>query len=322
LAPVGRKRDPSTSSCPSSATRPATRFIVPTNSATNGVAACFGCCRQAGARFDTCGGLASPGRTFTVAEVLSASEREANGGAGEQREHQDRCRDAAMSGTLMAASSGGRMARTSASRIDVRRRETALALVGGPELLRAAVGDLIDAQPGMRLACSVASIEELADAFASISPRCDVVLLDVDSYRGGCARAVDRVLALELDCKLVLLCTEATEEIVLCASTRRIDGVVLKESSVCELCEAVAHILTGHAVMPARWHAAREAVTLTPRQLDVLKLISRGFSNEEIADQLDVRPNTVKFHISEIFRRLGVRNRIEAIASASEWYDD
>ena len=40
-----------------------------------------------------------------------------------------------------------------------------------------------------------------------------VVLLDVDSHRGGCARAVERVLALELDCKLVLLCTEITEEI-------------------------------------------------------------------------------------------------------------
>ena len=204
--------------------------------------------------------------------------------------------------------------RTSASRIDVRRRETALALVGGPELLRAAVGDLIDAQPGMRLAASVASIDALAETFSVSSPRWDVVLLDVDAYRGSCARVVDRVLGLELECKLVLLCTDATEEIVLCASTRRIDGVVLKESSVCELCEAVAHILTGHAVMPARWRAAPEAVPLTPRQLEVLKLISRGYSNEEIAEQLDVRPNTVKFHISEIFRRLGVRNRIEAIA--------
>src|ERR1700690_4206749 len=190
-----------------------------------------------------------------------------------------------MSGALMAASSGGRMMRTSASRIDVRRRETALALVGGPELLRAAVGDLIDAQPGMRLAASVASIDALAETFSASSPRCDVVLLDVEAYRGSCARVVDRVLGLELECKLVLLCTDATEEIVLCASTRRIDGVVLKESSVCELCEAVAHILTGHAVMPARWRAAPEAVPLTPRQLEVLKLISRGYSNEEIAEQ-------------------------------------
>ena len=193
-----------------------------------------------------------------------------------------------MSGTLMAAKSGGR----------------------------------IGAQPGMRIACSVSSIDELAESFDEFSPRCDVVLLDVDSHRGGCARAVERVLALELDCKLVLLCTEITEEIVLCASTRRVDGVVLTESSVGELCEAVAHIVTGHAVMPARWRAVREAIELTPRQVEVLKLVSRGYSNEEIAQRLDVRPNTVKFHLSEIFRRLGVRNRIEAIASLAESFDD
>jgi DNA-binding NarL/FixJ family response regulator len=130
--------------------------------------------------------------------------------------------------------------------------------------------------------------------------------------------AIDRLLALGLDCKLVLLCSETTPEIVLCAGTRRIDGVVLKESSVGELCDAVAHILTGHAVMPARWRAVPETVALTPRQIEVLTLIARGYSNDEIAEYLDVRPNTVKFHISEIFRRLGVRNRIEAIARLAE----
>jgi DNA-binding NarL/FixJ family response regulator len=66
--------------------------------------------------------------------------------------------------------------------------------------------------------------------------------------------------------------------------------------------------------MPVRWRAVPDAVALTPRHVDVLELVAQGFSNDEIADKLGLRPNTVKFHISEIFRRLGVRNRIEAIA--------
>src|ERR1019366_8855603 len=207
-----------------------------------------------------------------------------------------------MNSALLATRSGERMARTSASRIDAGEPETALALVGGPELLRAAIGDLIDAQPGMRFARSVSSIEALAER--QHEPDCAVVLLDADAYRGCCVLAIDRLLALGLDCKLVLLCSETTPEIVLCAGTRRIDGV--------------AHILTGHAVMPARWRAVPETVALTPRQIEVLTLIARGYSNDEIAEYLDVRPNTVKFHISEIFRRLGVRNRIEAIARLAE----
>ena len=219
-----------------------------------------------------------------------------------------------MSGATFSTWSETRMPAITAGRLVASQRDTALVLIGGQRLIRAAVGGLIDAQPGMRVSSSLASIEALEQACDLAPPSCDVALLDVDDHRGECAQVVDRVLALQLPWKLVLLCTEATSEVVLCSSTRRVDGVVLKESSVGELREAIAHILTGHAVMPSSWRAAPELVALTPRQLDVLKLMSLGHSNEEIADLLGVRPNTIKFHISEIFRRLGARNRIEAIA--------
>ena len=189
-----------------------------------------------------------------------------------------------------------------------------LVLIGGPRLVRAMVADLIDAQPGMRIEHSFACVEELVCHCEESALDCDVLLLDVDDCRGECAETIDRLLAIGLDAKLVLIAAETTDEIVLCASSRRVDGVVLKESSVAELYSAIAHIRTGHSVMPARWRAVPDTVALTPRHVDVLELVAQGFSNEEIAQQLGLRPNTVKFHISEIFRRLGVRNRIEAIA--------
>jgi DNA-binding NarL/FixJ family response regulator len=187
-----------------------------------------------------------------------------------------------------------------------------LVMVGGPQLVRAMVADLIDAQPGMRVERNFADVTELEFHCDSNALRCDVMLLDVDDCRGDCGETIDRLLAIGLAAKLVLLASETTDEIVLCASNRRVDGVILKESSVAELYGAIAHIRTGHSVMPARWRA--DTVALTPRHVDVLELVAQGFSNEEIAAQLGLRPNTVKFHISEIFRRLGVRNRIEAIA--------
>jgi two-component system, NarL family, nitrate/nitrite response regulator NarL len=190
----------------------------------------------------------------------------------------------------------------------------ALVLIGGPQLVRAMVTDLIDSQPGMRVEGGFGSIADLEGYCEHTPLACDVMMLDIDDYRGECVEAIDRLLAIGLKSKLVLLAAETTDEIVLCASTRRVDGVVLKESSVSELYSAIAHIRTGHAVMPARWRAVPDAVALTPRHVDVLELVAQGFSNEEIAQQLGLRPNTVKFHISEIFRRLGVRNRIEAIA--------
>jgi DNA-binding NarL/FixJ family response regulator len=219
-----------------------------------------------------------------------------------------------MSAATLTGWSRARLPSITAGRIVAGERDTALVLVGGQRLMRGAVGGLIDAQPGMRVTSSIESIEALEEVCELAAPRCDVALLDVDEHRGECASAVDRVLALKLACKLVLLCTEATSEIVLCASTRRVDGVVLKESSVGELRAAISHIRSGHSVMPVGWRAAPEVVAITPRQFDVLKLMALGHSNEEIAELLGVRPNTIKFHISEIFRRLGVRNRIEAIA--------
>jgi DNA-binding NarL/FixJ family response regulator len=189
-----------------------------------------------------------------------------------------------------------------------------LVLIGGPLLVRAMVTDLIDAQPGMRVERGFASVEELERHCGTETLHCDVVVLDVDDCRGECAETIDRLLAISLPGKLVLLAAETTDEIVLCANSRRVDGVILKESSVAELYAAIAHIRTGHAVMPARWRAVPDTVALTPRHVDVLELVAQGYSNEEIAQQLGLRPNTVKFHISEIFRRLGVRNRIEAIA--------
>ena len=189
-----------------------------------------------------------------------------------------------------------------------------LVLVGGPQLVRAMLSDLIDAQPGMSVERGFGAVEQLEEYCVDAPLRCDVLILDADDCRGECADAIDRVLAIGLECKLVLLAAETTDEIVLCANTRRVDGVVLKESSVAELYSAIAHIRTGHAVMPARWRAVPDTVALTPRHVDVLELVAQGYSNEEIAQRLGLRPNTVKFHISEIFRRLGVRNRIEAIA--------
>jgi DNA-binding NarL/FixJ family response regulator len=219
-----------------------------------------------------------------------------------------------MSGAALATWSDIDMPAITAGRIGPRERETALLLVGGPRLLRAAVSGLINAQPGMRVTMSLASVDALEEDCRLAVPRCDVTLLDVDDYRGDCAQAVDRLLALGLPGKLVLLCSEASSEVVLCASTRRIDGVVLKESSVRELRDAISHILNGHAVMPSSWRAAPQLVALTSRQYEVLTLMSHGHSNEEIADLLGVRPNTIKFHVSDIFRRLRARNRIEAIA--------
>jgi len=84
------------------------------------------------------------------------------------------------------------------------------------------------------------------------------------------------------------------------------------------LVEAVTALLAGE--VPASAQTANGALSkkfdLTPRQLETLLLVSKGFSNKEIAGFLDVSPETVKSHLKDIFLRFGVANRMEAIDMA------
>jgi DNA-binding NarL/FixJ family response regulator len=76
--------------------------------------------------------------------------------------------------------------------------------------------------------------------------------------------------------------------------------------------------MAGRVVYPAGWqeHATRSdndpLLALSARQREVLELVSQGCRNDEIAQRLYVSYNTVKFHMHEIYTRLGVRNRVEA----------
>jgi DNA-binding NarL/FixJ family response regulator len=117
--------------------------------------------------------------------------------------------------------------------------------------------------------------------------------------------------------RLILLCAEATDEALRAAVTCRADGVLLESYSPADLCAAIEHVVAGQVVMPAGWR--RTAVpdpewleALSPRHRDVLGLLAEGLRNDEIATHLGLSPNTVKFHVRELYVRIGVRNRVEA----------
>jgi DNA-binding NarL/FixJ family response regulator len=79
---------------------------------------------------------------------------------------------------------------------------------------------------------------------------------------------------------------------------------------------ALQQVLDGHVVYPSAVldHLAgrKEPPALSERQHEVLNLLALGSSNDEIAARLFISRNTVKFHLREIYGRLGVRNRVEA----------
>lgn len=95
-------------------------------------------------------------------------------------------------------------------------------------------------------------------------------------------------------------------------------GFIPKSFTADEMIAAIQKVLAGEVFVPARANAAAAPDTagLTLRQLEVISMLGRGFSNKEIARALDVAERTVKAHVSAVFEALNVRNRTQAVLVA------
>jgi two-component system nitrate/nitrite response regulator NarL len=93
-------------------------------------------------------------------------------------------------------------------------------------------------------------------------------------------------------------------------------GFIPKSFTADEMVAAIQKVLAGDVFTPPKSNMASEPTGLTLRQLEVIAMLGRGFSNKEIARALDVAERTVKAHVSAVFEALNVRNRTQAVLVA------
>jgi DNA-binding NarL/FixJ family response regulator len=148
----------------------------------------------------------------------------------------------------------------------------------------------------------------------------DVLLIDAgfDPVAGPLV-ALGHMRAVAPDLRIVVVAEALDEMLSIAAREGDLDGIVLTATAGVELVAAIAQVVAGHAVFPAGWlrHVQQAAATnplvqLSPRQREVLHLLSLGMDNDQIAERLYISRNTVKFHVRTIYGRLGVHNRVEA----------
>lgn len=97
-------------------------------------------------------------------------------------------------------------------------------------------------------------------------------------------------------------------------------GFIPKSFTADEMIAAIRKVLAGEVFVPetANLTAVAQPTGLTLRQLEVISMLGRGFSNKEIARALDVAERTVKAHVSAVFEALNVRNRTQAVLVAQK----
>jgi two-component system nitrate/nitrite response regulator NarL len=194
--------------------------------------------------------------------------------------------------------------------------EVTLTLIGGQRLLREATASLLSREDGLRALTTFESVADYQAAYMESPPR--VLLLDCEENDSARWQgAIGELSSPSSESSVALLCSEIREDLIRCAIEHGVGGVILKSYTTKETRDAIAYIATGRTVMPAGWQRVLAAASdrsrgLSPRQREILALVAQGHGNEEIAGELELSPNTVKFHIRAIYSRLGVRNRVEA----------
>jgi DNA-binding NarL/FixJ family response regulator len=145
----------------------------------------------------------------------------------------------------------------------------------------------------------------------------DLVLLDVRMPRRDGLACLDEIHARFPETKVVMLSASTTPALIQSALSRGATAYIAKSVDPADLPstlrQAMEGRLPGQAALsgesdPGRANPAR----LTEREASILSAVSRGLSNDEIATELWVTQQTVKFHLTNIYRKLGVKNRTEA----------
>lgn len=156
----------------------------------------------------------------------------------------------------------------------------------------------------------------------------DILLLDINMPKKNGIEVLEYIKQNKIPVKVLILTVHNEVEYLLKAVDIGIDGYLLKDSSYDELKEAIDVVISGNTyIQPSLLPALNESMEdyaldkekielLTKRELDVLRLISEGFSNKKISDELTISERTVKNHISHIFKKIDVEDRTQAAVFA------
>jgi DNA-binding NarL/FixJ family response regulator len=207
-------------------------------------------------------------------------------------------------------------------------------LVDDQALIRAGFRMILDAEEDMEVVGECADGTQAVDSVRRLKP--DVVLMDIRMPEMDGIEATRLIAHREGDGapRVLMLTTFDLDEYVYDALRAGASGFLLKDVPAEQLVAGIRVVEGGDALLApsvtkrlihefsrgavAQQSAPAELDELTPREVEVFKLIARGLSNAEIAAELVVSETTVKTHVARVLMKLGVRDRVQAVVLAYE----
>ncbi|HEX3278603.1 MAG TPA: response regulator transcription factor [Thermoleophilaceae bacterium] len=207
-------------------------------------------------------------------------------------------------------------------------------LVDDQALIRAGFRMILEAEEDIEVVGECADGTQAIDSVARLKP--DVVLMDIRMPEMDGIEATRRIVERDGDppVRVLMLTTFDLDEYVYDALRSGASGFLLKDVPADQLVAGIRMIAAGEALLapsvtrrliaefsrtaPGRAEAPPALDELTPRELEVFKLLARGLSNAELAEELVVSETTVKTHVARVLMKLGVRDRVQAVVLAYE----
>jgi DNA-binding NarL/FixJ family response regulator len=191
---------------------------------------------------------------------------------------------------------------------------------------------VLEQRPDIEVVGEAADGGEAIDLALETQP--DVILMDVRMPTVDGIEATRRIVAAGSRARVLVLTTFDLDEYVYAAIRAGASGFLLKDVRPRDLVDAIRLVANGNALLgptvtrrlldrfadtaPAGGPTPEPFAGMTARELEILRLLAGGLSNAEIASHLYLGESTVKTHVSSILRKLGVRDRVQAVIVAFE----
>lgn len=193
-------------------------------------------------------------------------------------------------------------------------------------MIREGLKQLLELEGEFKVIAEAADGIECINKLATVRP--DVLLLDINMPNMNGLEVLQKIKEMKIKIKVLILTIHSEVEYLLKAVDIGVNGYLLKDSESAELKKAINAVVNGenyiqpslipllNSKMIDRDSDAVKIENLTKRELEVLKNLSYGMYNKEIAEKLEISERTVKNHISNIFKKIEVTDRTQAAVFA------
>lgn len=212
--------------------------------------------------------------------------------------------------------------------------QVSIVIVDDHPIFRTGLAQVLEMEPDFSVVGEGGCADEAVELAGRLAP--DLMLLDVSMSDSGIERIGD-IMRASPDTRIVMLTASRNDDDIARTLEAGVSGYVLKGTTGRELIDIVRTVRDGQTyispqAMGGLWAALKagpdhdaqksQFASLSRQEVQVLRLLARGLNNREIGNHLGVTEKTVKFHLSNVFSKLNVRNRVEAsILARRAWPD-